>query len=341
MTDPYWTSHLRTAENDLRSVPLVTAATLSSPAGFPHGIEIRHLRYFLAVYEELHFRRAAQRLHIAQPPLSRAIRTLERELGVTLFRRSGRGVEATEAGRAFAEYARHAVESFELAVAQGHRLAETGSTIRLGCTPYLATPLLQRFIDALTEEEDVKAFVAHLSGLEQVHQLRNGELDFGIVLFSEEFQGIEWVPLFPGEQLFVLLPKEHRLSKKRVVRAQDLVGETRLTTPRNINPTVYDKVRDLFAEVGYEFARTQDTVSFDPRDFLLAINQGLGIAFAPKWFVGMDETGDSVVTRPIDPPVTMPDIVVTWLAEPPATVRERLPGVKAVSKALFQAQTAA
>jgi DNA-binding transcriptional LysR family regulator len=126
-----------------------------------------------------------------------------------------------------------------------------------------------------------------------------------------------------------------------VLRPADLAGETRLTTPRAVNPTVYDRVNELFDDAGYRFERVQDTVGFDPRDFLHAIREGLGIEFAPSWFAEMSDSGDSVITKAIDPPVRMPDTVVAWLAEGPRVVKERVPVVRAVSEALFADDAAA
>jgi DNA-binding MarR family transcriptional regulator len=94
------------------------------------AIELRHLRYFLAVSEELHFGRAAERLYIAQPPLSQAIRKLERELGVSLLRRTSRVVTQTEAGRVFAEDARNVLASFDRALAEARKAGGVGTNIR-------------------------------------------------------------------------------------------------------------------------------------------------------------------------------------------------------------------
>src|ERR1700693_6400818 len=100
------------------------------------AIELRHLRYFVAVSEDLHFRGAAERLHIAQPPLSQAIRKLEDELGVSLLRRTSRVVTLTEAGAVFAEQARSVLAGLDLAVAEARRAGGAGSTLPIGC----ATP---------------------------------------------------------------------------------------------------------------------------------------------------------------------------------------------------------
>ena len=99
----------------------------------PPGIEARHLRYFLAVFEELHFGRAAESLYMAEPPLSQAIRKLEDNLGLPLFERTSRAVSPTEAGRIFAEHARRVLAGLDLAVAEARRAGALETDLRIGC----------------------------------------------------------------------------------------------------------------------------------------------------------------------------------------------------------------
>ncbi len=128
------------------------------------NIELRHLRYFLAVSDELHFRRAAERLHIAQPPLSHAIRRLEAELGVRLFERTSRAVTPTDAGRVFADEARNVLQSVERAIAEARRTGAPDSRWRIGCVPYLSVEMVLSFLAELrTLAPDSRADVAQLS----------------------------------------------------------------------------------------------------------------------------------------------------------------------------------
>src|SRR2546421_518408 len=112
-------------------------------------VEVRHLRYFLAVSEELHFRRAAERLHIAQPPLSQAIQKLEAALGVRLLERTSRAVAPTAAGLVFAEEARKVLASLERGVAKTRGAANGQVQPRVGCVTHLPMDHLQRLLAAL------------------------------------------------------------------------------------------------------------------------------------------------------------------------------------------------
>jgi DNA-binding transcriptional LysR family regulator len=197
------------------------------------AIELRHLRYFLAVSEELHFGRAAQRLHIAQPPLSQAIRKLEHELGVSLLRRTSRVVTQTEAGRVFAEEARNVLASFDRALAEARKAGGVGTKLRIGCAVDLAIEQLLRFLTALHETEPaLEAHVTHLPASEQVARLRQGDLDLGIFFLAEEYDDLEMSPVFSGEHLAVFLPRDHRLAARKVLGPSDLAGETLVTFPR-------------------------------------------------------------------------------------------------------------
>jgi DNA-binding transcriptional LysR family regulator len=301
-------------------------------------ISLRHVRYFLAVFEELHFGRAAEKLHISQPPLSQAIRKLESALGAQLLERTSRTVRPTTAGRVFAEEARKALMSFEFAVAEARRADHAGPPVRVGCVTYVPTPRLQGFLTALKRREtSLRAEVTHMLGLEQVDRLRAGELDLGVFAHAEDYEGLEWERLFPGEKLIVFLPRSHPLAAKPVLTPDDLTGETFVMYPRSTNPVFYDKFMALLERTGYRIARRHET-NTDPRDLLLAVAGGLGIAFAPVSFEERSlVVGRELIGVPLDPPVTYPDIIVAWRASPPRQLSSRLSSVREAASELFSA----
>jgi DNA-binding transcriptional LysR family regulator len=284
------------------------------------AIELRHLRYFLAVSEELHFGRAAQRLHIAQPPLSQAIRKLEHELGVSLLRRTSRVVTQTEAGRVFAEEARNVLAAFDRAVAEARKAGGVGTKLRIGCAVDLAIERLLRFLTALHETEPaLEAHVTHLAASEQVERLRRGDLDLGIFFYAEEYDDLEMSPLFAGEHLAVYLPRAHRLAATEVLGPSDLADETLVTFPREANPALHDHLLTSFGAAGYRFRSVEEAGGLNTRDLMVAVAERSGVAFWPSIGEG-GETGTIVMAHALDPPLNMPDTVVAW-----ATVPERLP----------------
>ncbi len=284
------------------------------------AIELRHLRYFLAVSEELHFGRAAQRLHIAQPPLSQAIRKLEHELGVSLLRRTSRVVTKTDAGRVFADEAHNVLAAFDRALAEARKAGGVGTKLRIGCALNLAIERLLRFLTALHEVEPaLEAHVSHLVASEQVQRLRRGELDLGIFFYAEDYEDLEIRPLFAGEHMVVYLPRDHILAAKERVEPADLADKTLITFPREPNAPLYDHLLTTFGEAGYRFKRVEEAGGLNARDLMVAVAERSGVAFWPKLGEG-SEMSTIVVTRALDPPLTMPDTVVAW-----AKLPERLP----------------
>jgi DNA-binding transcriptional LysR family regulator len=282
------------------------------------AIELRHLRYFLAVYEELHFGRAAARLHMAQPPLSQSIRKLEDALGIKLFDRTSRSVNPTDAGHSLAEGARKVFASFDLALASARTAGEAALTLRIGCVPELPIQRLLQFLASLQERaRDATAQVTHLASVEQLQHLRAGGLDLAIFHESEDYPDVETEPLFPGEPLMILLPHGHRLVDRSVVRSDDLSDEALVTYPRVVNPSLYDRVLALFDDRGYRFSTIRETDGSNPRDLMLAVASGSGVALVPTSITELSETGGIAVRRPIDPPLAMPDTVVAWPVDPP------------------------
>jgi DNA-binding transcriptional LysR family regulator len=193
-------------------------------------MDLRHLRYFLFVAEEMHFGRAAQRLGISQPPLSQQIRALEEELGVQLFERTSRRVSLTAAGRALLPQAREALAQMDRA-AQAARQAHRGEIGRLGLGFTASAPFVPRVADALyafrQSHPQVELALQELARDEQIARLEKDELDIGIIRAFER-------PLLPAgmgaeclieEDMLLALRQDHPLARRNQDPAiADLAG---------------------------------------------------------------------------------------------------------------------
>jgi DNA-binding transcriptional LysR family regulator len=306
----------------------------------PTSIDLRHLRYFLAVIEELHFGRAAERVHISQPPLSQAIRKLEDALGAQLLHRTSRAVTPTEAGLVFAEEARKILASLELAVAETRRAAGSGASLRIGCTPHLPIDLVRRFLAALNErDERSRPEVEHLLALEQLRRLRGGELDLGIFHHAADYDEIEVEPIFAGEPLAAFLPPGHPLGRRKTVAPDDLSDEVLVMFPRTANPALHDRMLALIEAGGYRFRDVREATGANPRDVLLAVTSGVGVALKPASLEQADEAGTLVTRRRLDSAVSMPDAVLAWRANPPHGLQTVLADVREVARELHRASS--
>jgi DNA-binding transcriptional LysR family regulator len=301
----------------------------------PLAIELRHLRYFLAVAEELHFGHAAERLHIAQPPLSQAIRKLEDEFGVQLFNRTSRVVTTTEAGRELAHQAAAVLASFDLAVAETRRAGGVSDVLRVGCIPHLPLERLGTFLEALDGAEFIEhPQVTHFDSFEQVRRLRSGELDLGIFWDVGELPGLEVQPLFAGEPLAAFLPKKHPLTKRRALGPDDLRDDVLVIYPRDGNPPLYDRLMEILEEAGFSFAEVREASSKNPRDLMLAIADGLGVAIGPASLASVSGAGTLVGARPVESDARMPDTVIAWREDPPRHLGALLANVRDIARQL-------
>ncbi|HEY7305373.1 MAG TPA: LysR substrate-binding domain-containing protein [Bryobacteraceae bacterium] len=221
------------------------------------SIELRQLRYFAALAEELHFGRAARRLGISQPPLTRQIQQLERALGAPLFERTKHVVQLTVAGRVFLEETRKTLEqvsrSFELAQ-RAHR-GELGQ-LALGVAPLLeasAYPALEAHIRKNFPHVQVKRHV--LPSDQQPPLIRNASLHAGLVrLPLEEHDSLTLEFLF-REALVVIMRDDHRLANRRAVRIAELSGQNRIAIRKKFNPAFYRYIRLLCDRGEYRAAR--------------------------------------------------------------------------------------
>lgn len=218
-------------------------------------MDLRHVRYFLAVAEELNFTRAAARVGIGQPPLSQQIRDLEDELGVRLFHRTPSGAELTEAGQAFLESVRTLPDQFTNAARQAQRAArgETGS-IRLGFTGSAGlNPVVPKAVRAfrrafpgveltLTEGNSAALADALRDGSQDAAFLRPGAVDL------EALRTLD----LPDEDMVLVLPKQHPAARDRTVELSALSDELFILTPRALGPTVFDAVITACRQRGFE-----------------------------------------------------------------------------------------
>jgi DNA-binding transcriptional LysR family regulator len=273
-------------------------------------MELRHLRYFLAVAEELHFNRAAQRLHMQQPPLSHQIRQLEKELGVELFRRTTRSVALTEAGRALLHQTRSILalveESPEVALraSQGMtgRLAVgfTGSTT-YALLPVVAGAFRRNFPDAVLQVEGEMLSPA------QVESLLSGRLDVCFGWMRPAEPELE-TRVLRRERLAVVLPENHRLAGRESVRLADLAEDPFVTYPGHWGSTMYQLTVRACRDSGFSPRIVQEVSQTATLVSLVAA--GFGVAVAPASVRHLTVTG--AVHRPLESPVVESELVVAW-----------------------------
>ncbi|MFI5731502.1 LysR family transcriptional regulator [Kribbella sp. NPDC051587] len=194
-------------------------------------VDLRKLRYFVAVAEELHFGRAAERLHIAQPVLSRQIRALEHELGAQLFARTKRSTELTPAGRQLLDDARPLLNSAE---ALRRRVAQTArgpKTFTIGFMPGITLTAAVRAFEAL--RPDITVEILRTTTLDQAQVLYDGRADVSVVRLPIDQRGLSIRPLFEEPRL-AMLPADHRLADKPSLDITDLADEHLLQHPDQV-----------------------------------------------------------------------------------------------------------
>lgn len=195
-------------------------------------MELRHLRYFLALADILNFTRAAERLHITQSTLSHQINQLEEEIGKKLFDRNGRRVVLSEAGESFLVYASRAMAEIDKGLGNLKQNAvPLNGSVRVGATPTANQQLLPACIIKFVQDHPtVKVIVDELSGDEIANRLLGQTLDIGISYRPGEKEGLSFEPLF-NDALVLVVSKEHPLAKRKRVRIAELHCEDLVLLP--------------------------------------------------------------------------------------------------------------
>jgi LysR family transcriptional regulator, benzoate and cis,cis-muconate-responsive activator of ben and cat genes len=212
-------------------------------------MELRHLRYFVAVAEEQNITRAAVRLHVSQPPLSRQIRDLEEELGVELLERTPRAVRLTAAGWAFLEECYRVLRAADDAVRAAQAAATGGrGELRLGYAPGPTQELLREVLRALREAAPVPKIALHdLSTAEMVNGLRERTLDAALLVDPGVScrRGLLFEKL-RAERMVVVLPPAHRWARRKTVRRQEVAGEPLVIFSPREYPEYLENVKTFF-----------------------------------------------------------------------------------------------
>lgn len=272
-------------------------------------MELRHLRYFVAVAEELTLRRAAARLHIAPPPLSVQIRNLEIEIGTPLFTRAGRGMQLTDAGRVFLDEARKVLAQTESGVARARRAASGDiGELTIGYNapaeflvfPHLIPPFRQRW-------PEIQLSFQFRQLRDVLAGLHSGDLDIGFAwlpLMTDEFE----MHALLEEVMLVAMHESHPLADKESVRIADLSGVPLVMVSIAQAFETRQQIEGLFARAG---ARME--IAFELDNSLSMINfvaMGAGCALVPAYARRIAQTG--VVFRPLDAMGSTKTLAMLW-----------------------------
>jgi DNA-binding transcriptional LysR family regulator len=243
-------------------------------------LEVRHLRYFLAVAETLHFSKAAERLGMAQPPLSQQIKRLEEILGHRLFDRTTRGVKLTLAGQLLAERARTTLEKIDDDISQVRRLGrgEEGA-LTVGFSGSVMFTGLPRAIEAFRRRyPKVELRLRELVTAAQVTALLNGMIDLAFLRDGDPTEGIETQTLL-REPYVAVLPEQHPLVRKTSLRVRDLHAEPFILFARRMGPLAFDRTVACCERNGFRPNIVQDAPQWPTLVSLVAA--GLGVSLAP------------------------------------------------------------
>jgi len=244
-------------------------------------IELRHLRYFLAVAETLHFSKAAERLGIAQPPLSQQIRRLEALLGHRLFDRTTRGVKLTLAGHLLAERARSTIDKVHDDLEQVRRLGrgEEG-TLTVGFSGSVMFTNLPAAIEAYRRRyPKVELRLRELNTSAQIAALLDGTLDLAFLRDGDRTEGIQIGTLLK-EHYVAVLPENHPLTRKESLRVGDLKDEPFILFARRMGPLAFDRTIACCERNGFRPSIVQNAQQWPTVVSLVAA--GLGVTLAPS-----------------------------------------------------------
>ena len=276
----------------------------------PPMFDLSQLRCFVAVAEELHFGRAAERLNMTQPPLSRQVQILERILDVSLFERTSRQVRLTPAGRGFLAEARRILKLAESAAILARRVAAgQAGTIRIGFTAASAYSVLPELVAACRRQmPDVELTLKEMVSGAQLEALGAGELDVGLLRPPIARTGTEFFRV-AAEPLVAALPESHPLAAAERVTLAEVAAEPFIMYAPFEARYFHDLLVELFSGAGVAPSYVQHRAQV--HSLLALVRAGLGIALVPDAARNLHCHG--IVLRPLDPPPVRPvELFLAW-----------------------------
>jgi DNA-binding transcriptional LysR family regulator len=243
------------------------------------NMELRHLRYFCVVAEELNLTRAAEKLFIAQPPLTRQIKQLEEEIGAKLFTRKPRGLELTQAGQYFKEQARQILDKVDKTVIDTRAISEHGKTLfTIGFVPSVFYGQLPLMVRRLRKNKNLEIVLMELKTREQIEALKTGKIDIGFGRLSIEDPDTEQELLF-NEAVIAAVPASHPIAQSNPTMAE-LSDVPMITFPAGSGPNFSDISQGLFHSRGLRINVIQQVN--DVQTALSLVASEMGFTLVPE-----------------------------------------------------------
>lgn len=284
------------------------------------SIDLRHLRCFIAVAEELHFRRAADRLGVAQPALSRTVQNLERELGVSLLDRTNRSVQLTKAGRAFLSGCHSVLKTLDQSIADTRRVdLQKVGLLRIGYTDMAIAGRLPELLRAFRQAEpDVDLDLHHAVTSDQLQQMEEGDLDVGFVTGAIERVGYAYCPV-QSEQFVCVVHRSHRFAQRSTLRLADLAQESLVHGPLSHWEYFFSYLVPLCRKAGFEPRFINE--GLNTTAILGLVSCGMGITILTEYV--RTSVPPDLVLIPFEDATETLETVAVWKTDQPTDAQKR------------------
>lgn len=274
-------------------------------------MELRHLKYFVTVAEELNFSKAAQKLFTSQPSLSQQIKDLESELNLKLFNRTKRKVELTEEGKQLIPYAEATLAQAENTIALTRKMAgENNSNLRIGFIPVVEIKIFPKVLPALhVQHPDLKLQLKSMTDIEQIKALNSNQLDIGFIrekLTNEDLDS----QLVLREKMIAIFPQNHPLTKFDKIPLKELNGINLIIPTEERSPNLHKIVINFLnrKDINFNIIQTAENLFFN----INSVGMGLGCAILPNYIEPIVKNNKNIVIKELDTELPLIDLFIIY-----------------------------